>query len=353
MPIKRFNINGIIANITNSLDRGFNYVPSEKSTEQDAAEILKQVEEILKSTKTLLENHQKIIPPNDLEEMKTTYSRFHWQMTDQRQAGRATNDRLVEQTRIMSQLYIEQGSHKDRAKRLLHQVETFETRVLSASKNSHPTGSMLPFDDEISDSATSDVESSRLRSYTSWLSFGGFGGSSSTTGAPSVFISLFLFFMPTITNLAPERTETSHIPDGQGYTISVTHFPKSEFGDTDAGPGDIEKNKRVVGEGKILYGRILAIETKDKRIEVTAHGMVGWESYALGSHETYIPEDKLLAMSNVALGLLCQPNGTIPRSSSITTCTNSSRGSTLEATIQEFQKMYLSNDPAGDEDSVD
>lgn len=56
---------------------------------------------------------------------------------------------------------------------------------------------------------------------------------------------------------------------GQGYTISVTHFPKSEFGDTDAGPGDIEKNKRVVGEGKILYGRILAIETKDKRIEVT------------------------------------------------------------------------------------
>lgn len=51
-------------------------------------------------------------------------------MTNESQEDRAYYDKRIQESRILSQLYANRLSHHDRAKKLLREVETYQTRVL-------------------------------------------------------------------------------------------------------------------------------------------------------------------------------------------------------------------------------
>ncbi|CAE6431210.1 unnamed protein product, partial [Rhizoctonia solani] len=120
----------IFTNVKASLDPEYRYASYEEIGGKTAADILKQVDTILQSTNTVLENHKEYLPANQFSELKKAYCRYHWQMTNESQEDRAYYDRRIRESRILSQLYANRASPHDRAKLLLREVETYQTRVL-------------------------------------------------------------------------------------------------------------------------------------------------------------------------------------------------------------------------------
>lgn len=241
-------------------------------------------------------------------------------MTNESQEDRATTDKLIRQSRILSQLYAKRQPHAERAMDLLHQVETYQTRVLAASRSAQPPDSLMLFDDEIAELGAAEQpasveQTSSNQSYTSW--FSAFGRtprpeSTLTTDSESTKV---------------ESTTPSSVVEGHGFIISVTHFPKSESESTS---GD----RKVVGTGSNIYRRMISFENAEKRVEI-----IDPKLYALDSNETYIPEDALRAMSELGQSLLNQSDSGIPPGSHAVS--DPTVGPSLETTIQNFKKMSM------------
>ncbi|CEL63609.1 hypothetical protein RSOLAG1IB_10892 [Rhizoctonia solani AG-1 IB] len=128
---------------------GYSYTPYEEIGGKSAADVLKQVDKVLQSANTVLENHKEYLPPGQFSELKKAYCRYHWQMTNESQADRTYYDERIRESRILSQLYADRATHQDRAKLLLREVETYQTRVLSASRNAQPPETLVKFEDEM------------------------------------------------------------------------------------------------------------------------------------------------------------------------------------------------------------
>jgi hypothetical protein len=93
-------------------------------------------------------------------------------MANESQEDRAYYDKRIRESRILSQLYADRQTQHDRAKLLLREVEKYQTRVLvcahlhhrlcpaektetqSASRNSQPPDTLMLFEDELTDTAS-------------------------------------------------------------------------------------------------------------------------------------------------------------------------------------------------------
>jgi hypothetical protein len=75
MPADWVNVNGMVTNLTTALDSKYRYAPCEKVSGKGAADVLKQVDKILQSSHTVLENHKDVLTPEEYDELKKTYRR--------------------------------------------------------------------------------------------------------------------------------------------------------------------------------------------------------------------------------------------------------------------------------------
>jgi hypothetical protein len=73
MPTDWMKVGGVITNLATALDLGYRYTPYEKIGGKSAVDVLKQVDKVLSSTNTLLENHKELLPPEEYVELKNTY----------------------------------------------------------------------------------------------------------------------------------------------------------------------------------------------------------------------------------------------------------------------------------------
>ncbi|KAH7332911.1 hypothetical protein B0J17DRAFT_709377, partial [Rhizoctonia solani] len=279
---------GIFTNVKASLDSEYRYAPYEEIGGRNAADILKQVDKILQSTNTVLENHKDYLPVNQFSELKKAYCRYHWQMTNESQEDRAYYDRRIRESRILSQLYANRASSHDRAKLLLREVETYQTRVLSASRNAQPPEVLVKFEDELTDPATSGSKDSALESYTSWFSV--FGGDRRAS-----------------IDLEVQRAQSDPAPAydaegaGEEFIVSITHFPKPADEPT---KGDVENlAPELIDNDKNLFRRRITFENNDRRVEI-----IDQKLYALSENETYVAETALQAMLELGQRLLNQPD---------------------------------------------
>ncbi|CAE6486838.1 unnamed protein product [Rhizoctonia solani] len=329
MSIDWSHFTSAVKNVKEALAPGYRYAPYEEIGGKTAAEVLKQVDKILQSTNTVLENHKEYMPASQFSELKKAYCRYHWQMTNESQEDRAYYDQRIRESRILSQLYADRATHHDRAKLLLREVETYQTRVLSASRNAQPP-QLLEFEDELTESAAR-LEHSALESYTSWFSLiGGISRSSSIDNE---------------VNQAQSDPAPAYNAEWNGFVVSVTHFPKSPGESIDMeGPAPV-----VVGSGNNIYRRMVAFENNEKRVEIMDQRL-----YALKENETYVgrfdlkfyvqdltplakeAETTLQAMLELGERLLNESGSDITQISGITD--SPSQTPSLETTIQKFRK---------------
>ncbi|CAE6418989.1 unnamed protein product [Rhizoctonia solani] len=307
-----------VTSIPSSIDVGYSYSAYEQVSGKSAAEILKQVDKILQSTNVLLENHKEYLPEHQFTEFKKAYRRqvmYHWQMTNESQEDRAYYDQRIRESRILSQLYANKQSHHDRAKKLLREVESYQTKVLSASRNAQPPDTLVLFEDELTPASSSNSRSSTLDSYTSWFSFFGRQTHSSSVDSEPAPIS---------------------DAEGQGFTVSVTYFPAPPSENVESTGSDIDHPTHANKGGK-TYQRMIAFEDKDRRTEVTDP-----KFYKLEENQTYIAEDALQALLELGQRVLDQSDSGIHQVSQITD--SPSQTPSLEATIQKFRKMSVAKD---------
>ncbi|KAJ1300210.1 hypothetical protein OPQ81_011957 [Rhizoctonia solani] len=313
---------GVFTNVKAALESGYLYAPYEEIGGKTAADILKQVDKILQSANTVLENHREYLPNDQFSELKQAYCRYHWQMTNESQEDRAYYDQRIRESRILSQLYANRATHHDRAKLLLREVETYQTRVLSASRNAQPPEVLVKFEDELTDSIATGPKASTLESYTSWFSVFGRTGRSS---------SIDLEVKQAQSDPAP-----AYDAEGEAFIVSVTHFPKPSNE-----PIEAEQVERavpaLVGSGNNIYRRMIAFENKDKRVEI-----IDPKLYALSQNETYVAQNALQAMSELGQRLLNQSDSEIAGVSEMTG--SPSQVPSLETTIQKFRKVSVVED---------
>ncbi|KAF8602491.1 hypothetical protein BDV93DRAFT_557494 [Ceratobasidium sp. AG-I] len=287
MPTDWITVSGVITNIATALDLGYRYTPHEKIAGKSAEDILKKVEKVLRSANVVLENHKDILPGETFKELKDTYRKYHWQMTDEAQENRAATDDLIKQSRILSQLYANRTTHQDRAKALLRRVEVYQTSVLTASRSASAPGFLAFEDEDFPASNPSEKQPSGLDSYTSW--FSAFKGSTSCPTPP-----------PDLEQGASQlESPSTSVVERKGFVVAVTHFPRSTDSTVDVATGEI--NKTVVGNGSTIYRRMISFENDEKRIEIIDPVL-----YALDKSQAYIAESSLRAMSELGESLLGQ-----------------------------------------------
>ncbi|KAG8785312.1 hypothetical protein FRC12_017750, partial [Ceratobasidium sp. 428] len=68
-----FAITGAITNVATAIDLGCRYNPNEAMYGRDAEKLLKQVDEILSHSNTVLENHKDILDGDVYEHLKDKY----------------------------------------------------------------------------------------------------------------------------------------------------------------------------------------------------------------------------------------------------------------------------------------
>ncbi|KAG8730554.1 hypothetical protein FRC11_006427 [Ceratobasidium sp. 423] len=315
-----------VTNIPVSIDLGYRYSAYEKVSGKSAADILKQVDKILQSTNVLLENHREYLPEHQFTEFKKAYRRYHWQMTNESQEDRAYYDKCIRESRILSQLYANKQSHHDRAKKLLREVENYQTKVLSASRNAQPPDILVLFEDELSPPSSSTSRSSTLDSRVS---------ESFCSGSTASSLDFPLLQDSEATKVHSEPIPTSDAED-EGFTVSVTYFPEPSSETVEGTGGDTNHPTHANTGGKI-YRRMIAFDDKESRIELTDPKL-----YKLEQNQTYIAENALQALLELGQSLLDQSDSGIPQVSQIND--SPSQIPSLEATIQKFRKMSVAKD---------
>ncbi|KAL5632842.1 hypothetical protein ACGC1H_005703 [Rhizoctonia solani] len=302
-----------------ALDSDYRYAPYEEIGGKTAADVLSQVDKILQSTNTVLENHKEYLPANQFSELKKAYCRYHWQMTNESQEDRAYYDQRIRESRILSQLYADRATHHDRAKLLLREVETYQTRVLSASRNAQPPELLVKFEDELTESTTPGTEHSTPKSYTSWFSV--IGGASRSSSIDNEV------------KRAQSDPAPAYSAEGEGFVVSVTHFPKSPNESTGA-EGVVPA---LIGSGTNIYRRMVAFENGEQRVEIKDQRL-----YALEENETYVAEANLQAMVELGKQLLNQSDSAITQVSGVVN--SPLQTPSLETTIQKFRKTSVAGE---------
>ena len=68
-----FAVTGAITNVATAIDLGYRYRPTDAIYGKDAGDILKEVDEILKSSNAVLENHKDILDGDEYEDLRDRY----------------------------------------------------------------------------------------------------------------------------------------------------------------------------------------------------------------------------------------------------------------------------------------
>jgi hypothetical protein len=66
---------GFFVNLPANIKAGYSYTPYEEIGGKSAADVLKQVDKVLQSANTVLENHKEYLPPGQFSELKKAYCR--------------------------------------------------------------------------------------------------------------------------------------------------------------------------------------------------------------------------------------------------------------------------------------
>jgi hypothetical protein len=66
-------VSGVITNVATVFDLGYRYAPYEAIQGKDAGVLLKEVDEILRSTSVVLDNHKDLLTPDEYERLKAQY----------------------------------------------------------------------------------------------------------------------------------------------------------------------------------------------------------------------------------------------------------------------------------------
>ncbi|KAG8719278.1 hypothetical protein FRC08_003228 [Ceratobasidium sp. 394] len=128
-----WTFSAIYANLSSAWERNFNFYQNVETVE--ASDMLREIDEILRKTDTVRENHQTCLPPSQYENFKAQHSTLHWVLTDaERQYGELKDPKL-QRHRTPAQLLAEQEACEDHIANLLENVKTYRSTLLEASRH--------------------------------------------------------------------------------------------------------------------------------------------------------------------------------------------------------------------------
>ncbi|KAF8592928.1 hypothetical protein BDV93DRAFT_567150 [Ceratobasidium sp. AG-I] len=127
-------VSGAVTSVATMLDLGYRYTPKEAIQGKSPVVVLKEVENILRDTNDLLENHKEILSSEDHKILKAQYKLYYWRMTDEGQQHRAISNETIRRSRILSELYTSDECRRNRAVDLLSTVEAYQTHVLVVTR---------------------------------------------------------------------------------------------------------------------------------------------------------------------------------------------------------------------------
>ncbi|KAG9096215.1 hypothetical protein FS749_008880 [Ceratobasidium sp. UAMH 11750] len=147
-----WNVSAIFTNVSVAWEQTFNAFRTIQSI--DTVVLLQEVDEILRSTSDLLENHRTLLPPGEYESFKAQHRTYQWMWNDEKREYGNVKKQALQQHRVSKELATEQEACQNRANNLLESLRTYRSKLLDASKNA-AVGPIPAFPDEEPAPATS------------------------------------------------------------------------------------------------------------------------------------------------------------------------------------------------------
>ncbi|KAG8716782.1 hypothetical protein FRC08_008807 [Ceratobasidium sp. 394] len=271
-----WNISAVFTNVTTAWERGFS--SSRAIRHKDTSVLLKEIDELLRDSRDVLENHKRLFPSGEYESFKAQHRTYHWKLFDEKKL----NEGSVETLNDGSKLQTDKEANRIRAAKLLETVRTYRTTLLEASRNvalgppvafpdeepiptdqpptAHPRV-LLPTPTERPPSRsiviTTPRPSSPLRV-------------SKITVLPTNagLMGMLRTRSPTKSQTTTPETTGQTLVEGQGFAIAIAHIA-----------ADPEKN---------LYERLISVKIGDRQIQIP-----DTELYVLQPNELDVDEKKL------------------------------------------------------------
>ncbi|KAG9094029.1 hypothetical protein FRC06_011263 [Ceratobasidium sp. 370] len=137
-----WNISAVFTNVTTAWERGFS--SSRTIRRKDTVVLLKEIDELLRDSSDLLENHRRLFPPGEYESFKAQHRTYHWKLSDEKKRSEDINETPLLDP---SKLQADKEANRTRAAQLLETVKTYRTNLLGASRNV-AAGPRIAFPDE-------------------------------------------------------------------------------------------------------------------------------------------------------------------------------------------------------------
>ncbi|KAG8733112.1 hypothetical protein FRC10_000417, partial [Ceratobasidium sp. 414] len=125
-----WTISAIFTNVSSAWERSFSSYRNVQTIE--ASVLLREIDEILRSTNTLLENHKNVLSPTQYENFKAQHTAFQWVLTDEERQDGDAKDPKLQQRRTPAQHLAEKEASENRATDLLENVKTYRSTLLAS-----------------------------------------------------------------------------------------------------------------------------------------------------------------------------------------------------------------------------
>ncbi|KAG9098986.1 hypothetical protein FRC06_005776 [Ceratobasidium sp. 370] len=128
-----WTISAIFTNVSSAWERSFSSYRNVQTIE--ASVLLNEIDQILRKTDTLLENHKTFFSPTEYENFKAQHTAFQWVLTDQERQYGDVKDPKLQHHRTPTQQLAEKEACESRAIDLLENVKTYRSTLLEASRH--------------------------------------------------------------------------------------------------------------------------------------------------------------------------------------------------------------------------
>ncbi|KAG9123483.1 hypothetical protein FRC07_014880 [Ceratobasidium sp. 392] len=143
MPL--WTVSAITANVSTAWERGFSSYWAGRG--KDASTLLKEIDDILRNTDTLLEHHKALLDPGEYADFRAQHRTYYLKWSDEQQRHENTSDETLQRSRTPSEIMVAKENSQARANDLLRVVKTYRSTLIEASHNA-TLGSSPAFPDE-------------------------------------------------------------------------------------------------------------------------------------------------------------------------------------------------------------
>ncbi|KAF8595938.1 hypothetical protein BDV93DRAFT_563843 [Ceratobasidium sp. AG-I] len=338
MPESWTEIAGAVNTFTTFFDFGarYGYSTYRLVEGKSAKEMLDRVDEILKDAQQVLENHKQLLPEGQYPSLKVKHRRLHLNLMEEKKDYRATEDKIIRNSRILSKVYGKRETHHDRVAGLLVQAEIYHTNVLSASRHAQDTMDDEGQDEDFPDlkpspparadfSRCSEEDQKDASEYcTTWLSVlkppsRACSSSDLESGQSEPFSE------PEASRSTSESNSNMDVQD-RNFIAAVTHIPQLPTRSPEPG-----SDKDMVS-GQTGYRRMILLEGMGKRVVI-----IDPNFHALDERDPYTSESSLRALSRAGENLMKNSEAKGLEGDQA----NTLEGPSLSTMIETFEKIKL------------